>query len=88
MRAAGYIRVSTTEQAEEGHSLDAQRRAILDYCQDDRRGWPVVIYEDAGYSGTSEDRPEFQRLLADAEARRFDVVVVWKLDRFSPLEVG
>jgi len=81
MKAAGYIRVSTTEQATEGHSLDAQHEAIASYtCQ---RGWELVqVYVDTGLSGTRADRPALQRLLHDAEQGAFEVVVVHAVDRF------
>ena len=40
-------------------------------------------YVDAGVSGAKDSRPELNRLMADAKRRRFDVVLVWKLDRFG-----
>jgi DNA invertase Pin-like site-specific DNA recombinase len=50
----------------------------------DRRGWIVAgEYVDTGISGTKEKRPELDRLMADAHKRRFDVVVVWRFDRFA-----
>ena len=81
MRAAGYIRVSTEEQAEHGHSLDAQRTAIADFvCA---RGWELVEeYVDAGLSGRSDRRPALRRLLDDATNDCFDVVIVHAIDRF------
>jgi DNA invertase Pin-like site-specific DNA recombinase len=49
-----------------------------------RRGWAVAgEYVDTGISGTKERRPELDRLMADAHKRRFDVVVVWRFDRFA-----
>lgn len=81
MRAAGYIRVSTTEQVEDGNSLDAQPQAIGDFCKG--KGWELVeVYEDAGISGSKSDRPALQRLLEDAEAGAIDVVIVRSVDRF------
>jgi len=80
VRAALYARVSRQEQVE-GHSLDAQIDAMRELCG--KRGWQVVgEYVDAGISGTTKQRPELQRLLADAEAGRLDVVVVHAIDRF------
>jgi DNA invertase Pin-like site-specific DNA recombinase len=59
-----------------------QTRELRDYCE--RRGWPVVgEYVDAGISGAKDRRPELDRLMADAHKRRFDVVAVWKFDRFA-----
>ena len=80
-RVAGYCRVSTDDQAESGHSLDAQRRAIEEFCA--RKGWELVeIYTDAGISGSLDTRPALQRLLADAADGQFEVVVVHAIDRF------
>jgi DNA invertase Pin-like site-specific DNA recombinase len=67
LRAAAYIRVSTEEQTE-GHSLDAQRRAIEQACRE--RGWTIVEwYSDEGVSAHTDDiakRPAFHRLVQDA----------------------
>src|SRR5215204_1904430 len=83
-RAAVYVRVSSEEQVQ-GYSLAAQERAATDYCA--RHGWDVSqVYRDEGRSARTDDvakRPDFARMLADAEAGRVDVVVVHKLDRFS-----
>jgi site-specific DNA recombinase len=81
MRVGGYVRVSTAEQVE-GYSLGAQRQAIADLCA--ARGWALArIYEDAGISGASDERPAFRAMLADAEGGALDVVAVWRLDRLS-----
>ena len=59
-----------------------QTRELKEYCA--RRGWHVVgEYIDLGISGTKEKRPELDRLMADAHRRRFDVIIVWKFDRFA-----
>ena len=79
MRAAIYARVST---ANNGQDPRVQTRELQEYCQ--RRGWTVSSeYVDIGISGTKEKRPELDRLLADAHRRRFDVVIVWRFDRFA-----
>jgi DNA invertase Pin-like site-specific DNA recombinase len=79
MRAAIYARVST---ANNGQNPTMQTREIRDYCE--RRGWQIRgEYVDVGISGTKEKRPELDRLMADAHRRRFDVLVVWKFDRFA-----
>lgn len=81
--AGAYIRVSTGLQVE-GFSLDAQRRALSMHCA--AQGWRYVEYAEEGESASKESasaRPEFRRLLADVEARKVDVVLVHKLDRFS-----
>ena len=81
MDAAGYTRVSMSEQAEEGFSLESQERIIRQFVQD--RGWDLSqIYTDAGISGTRSDRPALRRLLRDAELGDFEVVVVHSIDRF------
>ncbi|MBC7249308.1 MAG: recombinase family protein [Anaerolineae bacterium] len=81
MKAAAYIRVSTTEQATAGHSLDAQREIISRYAR--QRDWELVkTYEDVGISGTRSDRPALQRLLRDAARGHFEVVIVHAIDRF------
>ena len=48
-------------------------------------GWRLIRnhYDDGGYSGGSMDRPGLQRLLADVQARRIDVIVVYKVDRLT-----
>ena len=79
MRAAIYARVSTTGN---GQSPEMQIRDFGEYC--DRRGWTVAgEYVDEGVSGAKDRRPELDRLMADAHKRKFDVVVVWKFDRFA-----
>jgi len=81
-RAVGYVRVSTEEQTQHGYSLEAQAQAIKKYCE--LQEWELVrIYRDDGYSGASMERPDLQQLLEDVYLRKFDVVVVWKLDRLS-----
>lgn len=84
MRAVIYQRVSSEEQVQ-GYSLDAQERAGRLYVE--AHGWAFVrVYSDEGRSARHEDigrRPAFAEMLADAEAGRFDVLVVHKLDRFA-----
>lgn len=81
MRCAIYRRVSTDMQAEEGFSLDAQKNRLLAYAES--QGWTVVEdYCDEGYSAKSLDRPEMQRLINDIQKRKFNVVLVYRLDRF------
>jgi site-specific DNA recombinase len=80
-----YIRVSTDKQADEGYSLDAQRRRLEEYssamqwvlCGDD------FVYVDAGLSAKTTDRPAFQRMIADAGAGKFQRVVSVALDRLA-----
>jgi len=78
MRAAIYARVST---ANNGQDPRLQTRELGEFCE--RRGWTLAEYVDIGISGTKEKRPALDRLMADAHKRKFDVVVVWKFDRFA-----
>ena len=78
------MRVSSEVQVE-GFSLDAQHRAIAEFCQ--ARGWDITHqYADEGKSAWVESaakRPEFNQMLIDAANREFDVVVTHSLDRLS-----
>jgi len=78
MRAAIYARVST---ANNGQDPRVQTRELGEFCE--RRGWTLAEYVDIGVSGTKEKRPALDRLMADAHKRKFDVVVVWRFDRFA-----
>lgn len=77
-----YIRVSTTEQAEEGFSVEEQEVKLRAYCQ-------AYNYEvnrvciDPGFSGATMDRPALRELIDDVENGRCKKVLVWKLDRLS-----
>lgn len=82
INAAGYIRVSSDEQAQHGISVDAQRQ-ILQAWAVTRQLPGIQIYEDAGFSGKNTKRPALQRLLGDVRGGQVDHVVVWKLDRLS-----
>jgi len=83
LRAALYTRVSTPEQANEGYSLAAQERVLRQYCE--MHDYDIYdIYSDEGISGRSLDhRDSMNRMMADAEQRCFDVVLVWKLTRLT-----
>ncbi|MBU8900708.1 recombinase family protein [Corallococcus sp. M34] len=84
-RCAVYTRKSTAAGLEmEFNSLDAQREACLAYVQR-QAGWTLVDerYDDGGFTGANMERPAFQRLLHDVDAKRVDVVVVYKVDRLS-----
>jgi DNA invertase Pin-like site-specific DNA recombinase len=76
--AAIYARVSTLNH---GQDPALQTREISEYCN--RRGWEIFdTYVDAGVSGKKDSRPQLNRLMEDAHSRRFDVVIVWRFDRF------
>lgn len=87
LRCAVYTRKSTEEGLEqEFNSLDAQREACEAYVASQKaEGWLLVPdrYDDGGYSGGTLERPALKRLIADIEAKRIDVVVVYKIDRLS-----
>jgi DNA invertase Pin-like site-specific DNA recombinase len=86
-RCAIYTRKSVDEgTAQEYNSLDAQRDACDAYIASQRlEGWLALRdrYDDHGFSGGTLERPALRRLLADIEAGRVDVVVVYKIDRLS-----
>jgi DNA invertase Pin-like site-specific DNA recombinase len=77
-RVALYARVSTLN----GQDPEMQLSEIREYAS--RRAWSIVSeYVDRGVSGSKESRPELNRLMADAHRRKFDAVLVWKIDRFG-----
>jgi DNA invertase Pin-like site-specific DNA recombinase len=84
---AVYTRKSTEEGLEqEFNSLQAQREACEAYIESQRQeGWLLLskAYDDGGVSGGTLARPALQQLLKDIEARKIDVVVVYKVDRLT-----
>ncbi|MBF0626567.1 MAG: recombinase family protein, partial [Magnetococcales bacterium] len=87
VRCAVYTRKSTDEGLEmEFNTLDAQREACESYITSQKsEGWFLVSdrYDDGGFSGGNLERPALKRLLADIEAGRVNVVVVYKIDRLT-----
>ena len=87
LRCAIYTRVSTDQGLEQDfNSLDAQREACEAYIKSQaHEGWRLIRdhYDDGGFSGGSMVRPALQKLLVDIQARRIDVVVVYKVDRLT-----
>ena len=76
-RVAIYTRVSTEDQ-----STRTQEHELRQYAKN--RGWTMQrIYTDHGFSGASEKRPALDELLRETRKRKFDVVLVWKFDRFA-----
>jgi DNA invertase Pin-like site-specific DNA recombinase len=76
-RAAIYLRTSTSGQHTENQRFELERIAKL-------RGWTVAdVYEDFGISGAKgrDKRPALDRMLKDANRRRFDVMMAWSIDR-------
>ena len=86
-RCAVYCRVSSDERLDqEFNSIDAQKEAGHAFVASQRsEGWIAVPdnYDDPGYSGGNTERPALKRLLADIQARRVDIVVVYKIDRLT-----
>src|SRR5205809_5826477 len=76
MRAVIYARVSTLDQEPENQLVELRRYVTA-------RGWTSVEHVDRGVSGAKDRRPALDSLLKDARRRRFDVLVVWRLDRLG-----
>lgn len=82
LKAGGYVRVSTQEQSQDGHSMENQRARIADFPW--AKEWELVkVYEDGGFSVKDLERPVIKKLIEDAEAKRFDVVIVYRVDRLT-----
>ena len=79
LRAALYARVSTVAHGQDvGLQLDELRQIA------ERRGWVIHDeYVDSGVSGANCSRPQLDRMMADAQAGRIDLVAIWKLDRLG-----
>src|SRR5262249_39461919 len=77
-RAALYVRVSTDAQTVENQIRELRQVAS-------RRGWYVVVYNDAGISGAKgrNGRPGLDSMLKDASRRKFDIVMAWAIDRLG-----
>lgn len=82
IKVALYTRVSTIQQVEEGFSLEAQREHLKKYAENNNY---VIykIYEELGRSGKNINRPEFQEMMNDMRMRKFNKIIVMKLDRIS-----
>lgn len=78
MRVAGYIRVSTKQQKEDG-SHETQREQLAEWA--DREGHDITFYEDIAISGQSDEREEYQDMMSSLD--EFDAVVVRELSRFG-----
>ena len=82
MKVIIYVRVSTQEQAREGHSIPEQLERLKKYCE--AMDWTIVeTFIDPGYSGGSLDRPALKDMIKYIKAEKIDKVVVYKLDRLS-----
>ena len=90
-RAALYCRLSKEDETAgpggESESIQNQKALLAAYAQD--KGWEIAgVYSDEDYSGADRDRPGFRRLLADAEARRFDILLVGTGSWWSGISTG
>src|SRR5579872_1069433 len=87
MRCGIYTRKSSEEGLEQSfNSLDAQREACEAFIASQRHeGWRLLParYDDGGYSGGTMERPALKRLLEDVEAKKVNVIVVYKVDRLT-----
>ena len=82
MKAIGYVRVSTEEQALMGVSLDAQEDKIKAYCI--AKEWELIrVIRDEGYSAKDLNRPGIQEIISGCKKKDFDVAVILKLDRLT-----
>jgi len=75
-RAAIYIRVSTTDQ-----ETGLQENELREFVE--RRGWEYQIFTNRGRSGAKDSRPALNQLLQQLRRKKFDVLVVWALDRLA-----
>lgn len=80
MKGVIYARYSSDNQREE--SIEGQLRECLEYAE--KNGITILgNYIDRALSAKTDNRPEFQRMIKDSNRKMFDIVLVWKLDRFS-----
>jgi len=86
MRCAIYTRVSTDNQVDKDYnSLETQKESLMAYIQAHKyEGWVLFdVYEDAGFSAATLERPELQRLLNDIRKKKVDSILVYKIDRLT-----
>lgn len=76
MKVAIYLRVSTSDQSTAMQRADLERFAAS-------KAWEPMFFEDEGVSGSKEKRPGLDALMDGARKRKFDVVLVWRFDRFA-----
>ena len=80
MRAVIYARYSSSAQREE--SIEGQVKEVTAFAE--RNGYTIIgTYADRAISGTTDNRPEFQKMINDSKRKLFEYVIVWKLDRFA-----
>ena len=87
MKVAIYCRLSEEDrnkqfETDDSNSIQNQKAMLLQYAME--QGWEVYnIYSDDDYTGSDRKRPEFNRLLADAERKRFDIILCKTQSRFT-----
>ena len=80
LRAVIYARYSSSSQREE--SIEGQVKECTAFAE--KNGYSIIgTYADRAISGTTDNRPEFQKMISDSKRKLFDLVIVWKLDRFA-----
>lgn len=80
MNAVIYARYSSDKQNEQ--SIDGQVRFCTEYAE--RMGYKIIgTYIDKAISGTSDNRPQFRKMIDDSYNKKFQYIIVWKLDRFA-----
>jgi len=82
MKIAIYIRVSTEDQVKEGYSIEVQKEYLKSFAKKENLEI-FKTYQDDGISGYILNRPSLAELLKDAKDKKFDLVLVYKIDRFS-----
>ena len=84
MKCAIYARVSTKRQGEEGISITAQIKQLQQYAKNKR--WKIYKrYIDPNHSGHTKNRPQLKQLLKDALEKKFNVIIVYKVDIVTDL---
>lgn len=77
-----YIRVSTQEQASEGHSIESQKKKLASYCE--IQGWDDYrFYIEEGISGKNTNRPKLKLLMEHIEKGKINILLVYRLDRLT-----
>ena len=80
MKAVIYARYSSEQQREE--SIDGQIRECMEFAEHNEIE-VIGNYIDRAFSAKTDHRPDFQRMIKESAKRQFDIVLVWKLDRFA-----
>ena len=80
MKAVIYARYSSENKTE--NSIEGQLRECTEYAE--KQGYTLIgSYIDRALSAKTDNRPEFQKMIRDSSRKQFDIVIVWKLDRFA-----